>query len=613
MKQIFKKLKRKNKAEVFFYHFINILYLAGYIYFAINVLGLAGVETAIRYSVLIGLLLFFIFMFFFNMANIIKKRHKSFIFMIFLAIIIIAIFFGSGYVINKVYGVMDNVKDQKKVTYTSYLISLKDTIFNKSESLIGRIDDQSDKEGYILANKIIVNNKLNNTINNYSDYMAMLQDLYDKKVDAIFVQSNYVSYFASEDDFQSIALDTKIIYEYSEEMENEDVTISSTKDFTDPVTFLLLGVDSKQDGLNANAAFNGDTLMLVTFNPNTLNTIVFSIPRDTWVPIACKKNNKAKINSSAAYGTKCVISTIEQLMDIDIDYYVKINFKGVVDLVDALGGVEVDVQAPEIKQFGNKVCEQDSNRKFGKDLVCMDPGFQKLSGEQALAYARCRHLYISSDLTRVKHQQDVVTAIAKKATTLRSYGDFEKVLNAVTKNIATNMNRNQMLSGYNVIKKVIQNNSNDEMELTIQKTYLETQNLNVYLPGSNRVTMALSYYSDSLNEIKHAMRVNLELEKPEPIKTFEFSYEKQFTIAPIGQGKKGGSSDQTLKKLAGMSINETKTYCSSVGINCAFEYVTKDSELYNTSYGADIVAGQSVHEGTLLSLVSKVTVYLNKK
>ena len=610
--RVFKKLKRKNKAEVFTYHFINILYIVGYIYFAINIIGLVGVETVIRYSVLIGLILFFIFMFFINMSNIIKKKHGAFIFVTFIAVLIIVVFFASGFVINKIFGVMDDMKDSKKVTYTSYLINLKDSEFDKSESLIGRIEDQSDKEGYILANKIVVNNKLNNTINNYSDYMVMLQDLYDKKVDAVFVQSNYISYFNSEEEFQNVAQDTKIIYEYSEEMENEDNDISSTKDFTDPVTFLILGVDSKTDGLNANAAFNGDTLMLVTFNPKTLNAIVFSIPRDTFVPIACKKNNKAKINSSAAYGTKCVISTIEQLMDIDIDYYVKINFKGVVDLVDALGGVEVDVQPPEVKQYGNKVCEQDSNRKFGKDLVCMESGLQTLNGEQALAYSRCRHLYISSDLTRIKHQQDVVAAIAKKSMSLRNFNDFEKVLNAVTKNIATNMNKNQMLSAYNVIKKIIQNNSDDETVLNIQKTYLETSNLNVYLSGPKRYTAALSYYKDSLDEIKHAMKVNLELEKAEPIKTFAFSYENEFKVNPIGAGKKGASSEAVLRKMAGMSVNDAKSYCSSVGISCSFETVASDSELYNTTYGSGLVGNQSVHDGTLLSLVSKVTVYVNK-
>ena len=90
----------------------------------------------------------------------------------------------------------------------------------------------------------------------------------------------------------------------------------------------------------------GDTLMIITFNPDTLQTTLVSIPRDTFVPIACRNDQYAKINSAAAYGTSCVIDTVSNFLDIDIDYYVKINFKGVVDLVDAIGGIEVDVEAP---------------------------------------------------------------------------------------------------------------------------------------------------------------------------------------------------------------------------------------------------------------------------
>ena len=176
-----------------------------------------------------------------------------------------------------------------------------------------------------------------------------------------------------------------------------------------------MGVDSEKDGLKANQAFNGDTLMLVTFNPKTLNATMFSIPRDTWVPIACNNNRENKINSSAAYGSSCVIKTIQNLTGINIDYYAKVNFKGVVDLVNALGGVTVEVERPDFwyhengKVNQNKVCEQDSNRRFGKDIVCMDLGLQTLNGEQALAYARCRHLYAISDIARNQHQQQIVT------------------------------------------------------------------------------------------------------------------------------------------------------------------------------------------------------------
>lgn len=81
--------------------------------------------------------------------------------------------------------------------------------------------------------------------------------------------------------------------------------------------------------------------MLMSFNPKTLSSVLLSIPRDTYVPIACNNNRYAKINSSAAYGTGCVISTINKFLDINIDYYVKINFKGVVDLVEAVGELKL--------------------------------------------------------------------------------------------------------------------------------------------------------------------------------------------------------------------------------------------------------------------------------
>lgn len=114
------------------------------------------------------------------------------------------------------------------------------------------------------------------------------------------------------------------------------------------------------------------------------------------------------------------------------------NFKGVVDLVEALGGIDINVEEPWSwynagVNYGGKVCEQNSNREFGDKIVCMDPGFQTLNGEQALAYARNRHQYLGSDLDRIRHQQDVVEAIVEKAKTLRSFDDFKNVLNAVQK------------------------------------------------------------------------------------------------------------------------------------------------------------------------------------
>ena len=101
---------------------------------------------------------------------------------------------------------------------------------------------------------------------------------------------NFETLFRNEEGFENILNDTKVIYEYSEKKKNEDLNLVSDKDFNEPLTFLFLGVDSEGDGLNANAAFNGDTLMLMSFNPKTLSSVLLSIPRDTYVPIACNNN-----------------------------------------------------------------------------------------------------------------------------------------------------------------------------------------------------------------------------------------------------------------------------------------------------------------------------------
>ena len=220
----------------------------------------------------------------------------------------------------------------------------------------------------------------------------MLDDLYSGKIDAIFLSNNYKVLFSSEETYQNIDEDIKVLYSHSEEMKNQDNIQFTNKKLTEPFTILVLGVDSENDGLNANQAFNGDTMMMITFNPKTLTATAFSMPRDTYVPIACRNDAYAKINSSAASGVSCVIQTIEKMTTIDIDYFVKINFKGVVDLVDALGGVEVNVEKPYFNvnngvDYNGQVCEQDSDRSFGH-IVCFGYGHQTLNGEEALAYSR---------------------------------------------------------------------------------------------------------------------------------------------------------------------------------------------------------------------------------
>lgn len=611
MNKMIKKLKRSNKALRLIYYLTNITYLIGLILFIKSILSLTGVETLLRIFVIVLFILYLLFYSFCNLLNLLQRKYKGLIITTLISILLTVIFFVGSYYINYIYKNLDGMQENEKIIYTTYLITLKDSSFNE-ESKIGIINKTIDNDNHELSTKLYKNKKLDNDTTEYNDYIKMIGDLYNGNIEAIFVPGNYVTLFKNENGFENIASDTKIIYEYSEKMQNEDLDLVSNKDFNEPLTFLFLGVDSEGDGLNANAAFNGDTLMLMSFNPKTLDAILLSIPRDTYVPIACKNKNYAKINSSAAYGTSCVISTINNLLGINIDYYVKINFKGVVDLVEAVGGVEVDVEAPSYMadKYGGKVCEQNSDRKFGDKLVCMNPGMQTLNGEQALAYARCRHMYIGSDLDRVKHQQQVVEALANKAMHFSSIKEFQNILNAVSKNVATNMDTDTILSGYNVAKNVLGNKLSGKDSINIEKATLETYSLNVYVPSQGRNTSAQGYYKDSLLDIQKSFNVILGKEKKELIKTFNFSVNETYEKSAPGKGKRTGASGELLPSFVGKTVSEVESFGNSHNIKINVRYVDSGSEYYNSDVAVGLVGNQSVHKDVLLSTVSELTVYV---
>lgn len=611
MNRVIRKLKKSNLVIRIIYYLVTICYLVSSILFIKSLLNLTGIETGIRIIAIIFFIIYFLLYVFINFLNLLRRKYKGLIISTIFSLLFILIFFIGSYYMNYVYSNINNMQESEKITYNIYLITLKDTEFS-SESKIGVISDKIDKDNNELSTKLYKKKNLKNEIVEYNDYIKMLDDLYNNVIDGAIVPGNYDTLFRNEAGFENIVYDTKVIYEYSEKRQNEDLNIVSDKDFSEPLTFLFLGVDSEGDGLNANAAFNGDTLMLMSFNPKTLSSVLLSIPRDTYVPIACNNNRYAKINSSAAYGTGCVISTINKFLDINIDYYVKINFKGVVDLVEAVGGVEVDVEAPTYmaNAYGGKVCEQNSDRQWGDKLVCINPGLQVLNGEQALAYARCRHMYIGSDLDRVRHQQQVVEALANKVLHFNSIKEFQDILNAVSKNIATNMDTDTILSGYNVAKNVLGNKLSGKDSLNIQKASLETYSLNVYVPSQGRKTSAQGYYESSLEDIKKAFNIVLGKETEEPIKTFSFSVNETYEIYRPGKGKRTGQSGALLPSFVGKSISEAQSFCNSNNINLEIKYVDSGSEHYNDQVAVGLIGDQSVHKDVLLSTVSNLTVYV---
>ena len=600
MKSIIRKFKKLDKKYQIMFYIVSIFFLIGIIFITQGLLLLKNIETLIRIIfLLLTYLSYFIFLFI-SILLLFTKKNKWYIASSIVVTLFSCLYIFLSVYINKTYNIVDQM-NKDKVTYSTSLVVLKDTEFkNESNFKVGMINNESDIEGNVLANKLIDKKNIEKiSIEYYSNYLEMLSDLYTNKINGIFITSNYVYNYSGYDNYKNIETETKVIYSYKEKMKNQDILLTTNKKLTEPFTLLILGVDSTEDGLEANTVFNGDTMMLVTFNPNTLNATVFSIPRDTYVPITCYGNASNKINASAVGGASCVINTLNNLTGINIDYYVKINFKGVVDLVDAVNGIELDVPI--------EFCEQNSNREFGSEEVCLTTGYQTLNGEQALALARHRKTLVLGDFQRVQHQQLVVEAIAGKAKTIRSVDKFYEVLNAVSRNIETNIQTDEMLNLYNVGKKMLINNN---ASINIQKTYLTGYDLTMYIAGLGNV-YTFQYYEESLNEIIKAMKVNLELEEPELIKTFNFSVNYKYEVPIIGKEYYTVQRNEALPDFTGSTLTYLQNWASTRNITVNVNYITEGMDGYDPNKDG-IITYQNVINGTLVSTINSISVNVIK-
>ncbi len=536
------KKKRKKSSVVALIFFMVSIISSGFLIY--NIFKLNGVEDTIRY-IAMGALVLIDFILFIKMRLVWKdkpqkkkkkKPSKRIGFITFLIIYSILCFL-IGYAISYFYGTISNI-NKKYVTYSSSLVVLKDNEITKAKEIqdykIGILKDKTSPEGYIIPQEIIKDESLNedNRLVKYESYTEMISDLYTKDVDAIFLSTDYPSIYGNIAGYENIQEETKIITSKEKKMLKSETSKSETestgKSVKEPFTILLMGIDSTDEVLTKNAVANGDSLILITFNPKTLNATMLSIPRDSYVPIACwPSKDENKITHAAAYGNDCMINTIEDFFDVNIDYYAKINFKGLVKLVDALDGIDVDVP--------QDLCTDNSNREVE---ICIKEGRQHLNGEEALVLSRNRKQLINGDFGRGQNQQLVIQAMLEKIKSLRSVNQFTNILNTVANSLDTNLTTKQILSFYSVAKDItkIGLSSNSSNIVNIQQLYLEGASAMIY---DKRMRMELYNYvpnTYSKNDIIKAMKMNLGLTKHKTIKKFSFSINEPYEKKVIGEG-----------------------------------------------------------------------------
>ncbi|HEM4287436.1 TPA: LCP family protein [Streptococcus suis] len=207
-------------------------------------------------------------------------------------------------------------------------------------------------------------------------------------------------------------------------------------DATEPLTILLMGVDMDQATRGGDwEGGRSDSMILVTVNPQTKETNMMSLTRDIMVEIAEANGESSgtveKLNHSYSYGqAPMAIATIEKMMDITIDRYIEINMDGLVELVDAVGGIEVN------NTLGFPISISEHEPAY---TSIVQPGQQLVNGDQALVYARMRYDDPEGDIGRQRRQREVITAIIKKLLQLDGLTQYKKILTAISNNMRTNI------------------------------------------------------------------------------------------------------------------------------------------------------------------------------
>ena len=289
----------------------------------------------------------------------------------------------------------------------------------RKESSYSKIEDIANKDVYMFQVaddvKSKIANKVSITFNSKNNLTDIGNDLIQKNIDVILVSSTQYNMISEE--IKDFKTDTKIIYTEKHELQTSTKTDNTASKYSiksGKFNVYISGIDTSGNISNVSRS---DANILATVNTETHEVLLTSIPRDYYVTLH-SYGAKDKLTHSGIYGINETIKTAEDILDTDINYYVRVNFTTVIKLVDKLGGIDV-------------YSEYDFTSNAAKAFH-YNKGYNHLNGEEALAFSRERYAFNSGDNQRVKNQQAVIEAIIKKVlnstTLLTKYTDILEAL-----------------------------------------------------------------------------------------------------------------------------------------------------------------------------------------
>ncbi|MGN1399320.1 MAG: LCP family protein [Erysipelotrichaceae bacterium] len=443
-------MKAKNKKKRIINKTAKITYL---IFLIASLIFIFLLNMILPKKYIIALVVFFSILLvifgFFALITKVKNKFKiiqiccCFLLSVLLVLCDVAIPFYSG----KISRLFVKIPDEGQMNINVY--TLTDKNYTDIEQLAGKkigIQTKVDIDYQNYAIKVI-NKEIQGEdiqIANYQDIYQLVETLYSGEVEAILLNQNYASIIADNKDFADFNSKCVSVYTVTQKVELIDSTTSVSNIVNQPFLIAVSGNDQwDYNSITASSNYRTDVNMLVGINPQSKQILILTLPRDSYVYLDGMGYDK--LTHASIYGNSCWVNAIKRILSLDeINYYFKVNFQSVSDIVDALGGIEVD----NPYYFESSYCLRydEDLKKVVTETRAYPEGIITLDGSSALGYVRERYTLPEGDISRNKHQAIFLKGCINKLCSVSTITNISAILTELQGTFTTDISFNEILS-----------------------------------------------------------------------------------------------------------------------------------------------------------------------
>ena len=379
-----------------------------YLVYRLNVLPL-------KYFLIVGIVLLLVI--FILCFKLIRKKTKFFsrIFFSVVAIIFIGVIYYILTYINATYDFMNSMVLNNFETITYDVIIPNSSNIEKVKELKNSSISYLESDSNYSKAKLLLRKDINYQENPCKNINSIISSFENSK--ALFIEDSYYNILKEEYDFVK---DTKVIKTYKLIVKKDKKTNSSTT--SKPFIIYISGIDTYG---KISSVSRSDVNIVAVVNPALEKILLVSIPRDYYVKLHNTNGYNDKLTHAGIYGIDMSVNTIEDLLDINIDYYLRLNFSTLTKSIDLLDGVDV-------------YSDITFNPTTNPDLTIYQ-GLNHMNGEEALAFARERYAYQTGDRHRGENQQAIIEAVIKKLSNPKNITKYKDILNSLDGTFETDM------------------------------------------------------------------------------------------------------------------------------------------------------------------------------